>query len=253
MTVSTAASTSLRTSSRCARSAVLPSRPRPAAHLASSSSSSVINAIRWGRRSPTTSACETHGMPLRRFSMFCGETFLPPAVTMMSFLRSVIVRKPSSSISPDVAGVQPAVAGQHRARRLLVLVVAGEDRRPAHEDLAVLGGRDLDAGDGGTDRAELEVMGPVDVRRRRPLRLAVALEHEDVEGVEELGDLLGERRPARDRGPEPSAEPILDLRVDEPVGEAMLGCEPARNRLPPVAEVRSPAVPRAGPSRSAAA
>ena len=32
--------------------------------------------------------------------MFCGATFLPPAVTRMSFLRSVIVRKPSASISP---------------------------------------------------------------------------------------------------------------------------------------------------------
>jgi hypothetical protein len=32
--------------------------------------------------------------------MFCGETFLPPAVTMMSFLRSVTVRKLSSSIVP---------------------------------------------------------------------------------------------------------------------------------------------------------
>ena len=32
--------------------------------------------------------------------MFCGDTFLPPAVTMMSFLRSVTVRNPSSSIVP---------------------------------------------------------------------------------------------------------------------------------------------------------
>ena len=35
--------------------------------------------------------------------MFCGATFLPPAVTRMSFLRSVIEMKPSSSIVADVA------------------------------------------------------------------------------------------------------------------------------------------------------
>ncbi|MFC1707036.1 AMP-binding protein, partial [Planctomycetota bacterium] len=32
--------------------------------------------------------------------MFCGATFLPPAVIMRSFLRSVIRRYPSSSNSP---------------------------------------------------------------------------------------------------------------------------------------------------------
>src|SRR5438128_1056124 len=46
-----------------------------------------------------------------------------------------------------VARVQPAVAGEDRARRLLVLVVAGEDGWPLNEDFAVLGRRHLDAGD----------------------------------------------------------------------------------------------------------
>ena len=36
--------------------------------------------------------------------------FLPPAVMMMSFIRSVMWKKPSSSMRADVAGVQPAVA-----------------------------------------------------------------------------------------------------------------------------------------------
>ena len=33
-------------------------------------------------------------------SRFAGVMFLPPAVMMMSFLRPVILRKPSGSISP---------------------------------------------------------------------------------------------------------------------------------------------------------
>ena len=77
-----------------------PSRPRSAAQLPISVSSSVISAATYGRRSPTTSACEIHFEVFSSFSMFCGATFLPPAVTRMSFFRSVILRKPSSSISP---------------------------------------------------------------------------------------------------------------------------------------------------------
>ena len=45
--------------------------------------------------------------------------------------------------------------------------------------------------------------------------------------VEELGDLLDERRAARDRRPDAAAEPRLDLRVDEPVGDAGAGAERA--------------------------
>jgi hypothetical protein len=37
---------------------------------------------------------------LRRFSISDGETFLPPAVMITSFLRSVIVRWPRSSSVP---------------------------------------------------------------------------------------------------------------------------------------------------------
>ena len=37
---------------------------------------------------------------LSEFSMFWGATFFPPAVTMMSFFRSVMRSEPSGSISP---------------------------------------------------------------------------------------------------------------------------------------------------------
>ena len=69
----------------------------------------------------------------RSFSMFCGAMFLPPAVTMMSFLRSVIVTKPSASISAMSPDAEPAVGAEHRRRRLGILVVAGEDRLAADQ------------------------------------------------------------------------------------------------------------------------
>src|SRR6478736_1114151 len=140
------------------------------------------------------SACETQGMPLSRFSMFCGETFFPPAVTRMSFLRSVTVRNPSSSMTPtSPVWSQPSP--------------------------------------GRADRAELEAIRTIDVGRGRLLCLAVALEDQDVERVEELGDLLRERCAARDRRAEPSAEPRLDLRVDEPVRDSVPQRQPGGNRL----------------------
>ena len=75
-----------------------PSIPCSAAHLPISTGSSVISAAGYGLRSPITIACDTNLDVLRSFSRFCGAMFFPPAVTMMSFLRSVIVTNPSSSI-----------------------------------------------------------------------------------------------------------------------------------------------------------
>ena len=53
-----------------------------------------------GRRSPMITACDTNGDITATFSMGCGATFLPPAVTMMFFSRSVMRRKPSGVSSP---------------------------------------------------------------------------------------------------------------------------------------------------------
>ena len=60
--------------------------------------------------------------------MFCGETFLPPAVTMMSFFRSVIARNPSSIEPTSPVRSQPSLV-ERLARGGLVLVVAAEDVR----------------------------------------------------------------------------------------------------------------------------
>ena len=140
----------------------------------------------------------------------------------------------------DVSGVEPAVSRERGSRRRLVIQVAREHGRPAEQDLAVLGQLQLDAGDRRPHGPELVVRGPVDGRGARLLGLAVALEDQDAEHVEELGYLLRERSAARDRSAQPPAEPFLHLRVDEPVGDSVFQGKAARDRfaaLPTVAHL----------------
>ena len=66
-------------------------RRRPAS-AGSASSSMVTSAAMNGCRSPTTTHWLTSGWARTRSSSTAGATFLPPAVTMISFLRPVIVR-----------------------------------------------------------------------------------------------------------------------------------------------------------------
>ena len=83
--------------------------------------------------------------------------FLPPAVMMMSFLRPVMNRKPSSSSVPrSPVWSQPSL--ERLARGLLVLVVALEDVRALDQDLAVVGDLDLDALHRLADGAEAEAV-----------------------------------------------------------------------------------------------
>ena len=69
--------------------------------------------------------------------MFWGAMFIPPAVTMRSFLRSVMKRKPVLVDPADVAGGEPAVGQEDLGGRLGLLEVALGDVGPAPEDLAV--------------------------------------------------------------------------------------------------------------------
>ena len=59
-----------------------------------------MSATGYGRRSPCTITWLINGSAFRRFSMFWGAMFMPPAVTIRSFLRSVMKRNPSSSTRP---------------------------------------------------------------------------------------------------------------------------------------------------------
>jgi hypothetical protein len=62
-----------------------------------------------------------------RSSSTAGATFLPPAVTMSSFLRPVIRQEAVSVELADVAGVEPAVRLDRLLGGLLVVPVALED------------------------------------------------------------------------------------------------------------------------------
>ncbi len=64
------------------------------------SASIVTSTLMNGCASPTTMHWLTSGCERSRSSSTAGATFLPPAVTMISFLRPVIRRKPASSSSP---------------------------------------------------------------------------------------------------------------------------------------------------------
>ena len=126
---------------------------------------------------------------------------------------------------------QPSV--EHLARGLLVPVVAREDgrrgrgsRRPRR--LPPRSPCRL------ADRAEAEASRHVHVRRRRALGQAVALEDDDADREEELGD--SSRAARRPRSTAASARrAALDLGEDELVGERVLERRGRRDRLAPPA------------------
>ena len=77
-----------------------PVLPWAAAQSAKASGSMVTSAAMNGCPSPTTRHWLTSAWARTRSSSTAGATFLPPAVTRISFFRPVIRTKPSSSISP---------------------------------------------------------------------------------------------------------------------------------------------------------
>ena len=158
--------------------------------------------------------------------------FLPPAVTMMSFLRSVILTKPSASISAMSPVWSQPSGVEHLGRRGGILVVAAEHRVAAELELAVLGDPELEARERRADGAEAPALGRVGRRCGRALTQAVALEDPDSDRVEELRHLLAERRAARDRRPQATAEAGADLLEDEAVGNPGLQLQTAPTGCP---------------------
>ena len=138
---------------RCAIAARSAGTPASSASAPSSSGSRVSSATRYGRLSPYTIACETQRVSRSAVSRLFGLTFLPLEVMMRSFLRPVMRRKPSASISPRSPEHSQPPSKTSRGR-LGVAVVAAEHVRAAHQDLAVGGDRHLAAGQRAADRAE---------------------------------------------------------------------------------------------------
>src|SRR6185312_3361087 len=79
----------------------------------------------------------------------------------------------------DVAGVQPPVRVEQVTGQVGPVQVAGGGQRPAGQDLAVAGDRDLHASVGAADRAELERGGGVG--GERPGRLGDPVDVEDLQ------------------------------------------------------------------------
>ncbi len=94
LAASTARCTSASTAGFCdaCSSVIAESWPLFASQTLSISGSSVMSAEMKGRRSPATTTCPTSGLARMGSSSAAGATFFPPAVTMISFLRPVIVR-----------------------------------------------------------------------------------------------------------------------------------------------------------------
>ena len=130
--------------------------------------------------------------------------FFPPAVTMMSFFRSVIARNPSRISPMSPVWNQPSGSIASRGGVGLV-VVALHYVRPAGQDLSVGSDLHFHSVNRLADGADAEVLRGVDGDDGRRLGQPVALEDLQSGGVKELVDLRRERSAAGDEIPEPSA------------------------------------------------
>ena len=117
------------------------------------------------RPSPTTIASRTYGEAFSSFSISDGEMFLPPAVMMMSFIRSVIFRCVPSTHSPTSPVRSHPSSVEDLGGRLRLAPVAGEHAGVAGQDLA---GRFVDA------HLAPGCASPTVPSRTRPGRLPVA-------------------------------------------------------------------------------
>ena len=115
----------------------------------------------------------------------------------------------------DIARVEPAVL-ERLARRLRRLVVAGRHVVSAHQDFAIAGDLDLDAGDRLADRATLCVEWMVQRHDRGGLRQPVSLDHEEPEAAPERFQLRVERRRPHHHRPELEPEHLVDPAVMPP-------------------------------------
>ena len=179
------------------------------------SGSRVISAAMNGRASPTTTAWLIKGCARRRSSSGAGATFLPAAVTMSSFLRPVIRRKPSSSSSPT------SPVRNHPSSSNVSAVAASLRQYPWNTcgplaRISPSSAMRIDvAASGRADRAGLPGVGTVDGEGRARLGQAVALEDLDPDAVEEVREPLAEGAAAADGEAHAPAEHGLQLAVHQ--------------------------------------
>ena len=186
------------------------------------SGSMVISAAMNGLASPTAIAWLINGCARSRSSRSAGATFLPPAVTMISFLRPMIVRKPSSSIAPrSPVWNQPSV--KTALVSCFVVPVAAEHHAALDEQFVVVGEAHAVAGQQLSDRADLDVVDLVHGDRRAGLGQPVALVDGQADAAVEVAEPGAQRCAAGDRAAAVAAERGAQLAVDQPVEQRVLG------------------------------
>ncbi len=225
---STAWSISARRSASSSSASRSPDLPCRSAQPGSASRSRVTRAPMKGWPSPTTTHWSTSGWARSRSSSTAGATFLPPAVTRISFLRPVIRTKPSSSTSPTSPVWNQPSRSSASALAGLVGPVAGEDLAAAEEQLAVVGDPDGRARHRAAHGADPGGVGGVDAQRGRGLGEAVALEHGQADAAVEVAQALAQRRTTRDGELAAPAQGVAQLGVDQPREDRVRGAHPQR-------------------------
>ena len=196
------------------------------------------------RSTPTTADSRTPGSSSSTRSTSSGKTFSPSGVTIISFLRPLMNSRPCASRSPMSPVCSQPSASNGAARPWAVgaaglarrLEVAARDVLAAHEDLAVVGDADLDAGDRRADRSLARLERVVQRDDRRGFGEAVALDDGEPHAPPELLEVGRQRRGADDERPELQAE----RRVHAAVAPPAAGNRDARRAAPrPPRETRA--------------
>ena len=170
--------------------------------------------------------------------------FLPPAVTIRSFFRSVIRKKPSVSISP-MSPVANQPSSKNTSRRLFrSLVVPFGNVGTTGQDFAIWRDAQFHPGQSRTHRPEFIPVVAVGRQRGTGLRQAIALQDQHASGVEKFGDVLRQRRAARDKKPQASADALVQFLEHQLVCQALLQTQPGGDRLAVAVATDSPAVQR---------
>ena len=138
---------------------------------------------------------------------------------------------------PDVPGPEP-VAFENLGGLGGHLVVSLHHVGPAGEDFAVRGDPDFDARNGFPHRPELHILEGIEGDDRRSLGQAVPFKDQEADGVEEFGDVLGERSSARKEQADPSSGQVDDLFENELVGQIPFRLQKGRDG--PTAELFRP-------------
>ena len=185
--------------------------------------------------SPRTTASLMYGETFSAFSIREGETFFPPAVTMIAFFRSTIRRCPSGSSS----ATSPVCSQPSRTVSSVafgVPVIPHEHPVTPLQQLPVLRNTVLDPQDRPAHRAQTDVPLALQEGEARAFRHPVPFQDRDADRAEEQ-EHLGRDGGGRGEAPAGAAQP--DEVLQRPMDQQMVD-EPAQAVQRPQAPPREP-------------